>query len=243
MSGLTASRDKASAFAQALAALQKKGLSKDLIQQIAEAGISGGGLETAGALMGASSSEIKSLNGLQSQLNSSAGAAGNTAADAVYGDAIKNQTKVVATLTAQEARLEKAMLSLTRSLEKLLAKAVGKKAAGGVVGAAASGGVRGGLTWVGEHEPELLELPVGSRVWSGPDSRRMAAAPWASMLTARRDSTAGQRPLAPPAATSDRPIVIRLDIGGKQIGEILIDPLRQAIHHRGGNVQATLGKG
>ncbi|MFE9018973.1 hypothetical protein ACFYNL_10430 [Streptomyces sp. NPDC007808] len=49
-----------------LADLKKRGLSSALLQQIAEAGIEGGGLETAGALLAASSSEIDSLNSLQS---------------------------------------------------------------------------------------------------------------------------------------------------------------------------------
>ncbi|MET7775363.1 phage tail protein [Streptomyces mirabilis] len=175
MGGLTQSRDKATAFADALKGLKSKGLDKGLIQQIAEAGVNGGGLETAGALLGASSSEISSVNSLQSQIAKAAASAGSTTADAVYGAAIKAQEKLVNSLKGQQAKLEKAMSHLASVMEKALAKAVKGKAAGGIVGAAASGGLRGGLTWVGEHEPELLDLPVGSRVWSGPDSRRMAA--------------------------------------------------------------------
>lgn len=52
-------------------------------------------------------------------------------------------------------------------------------ATGGVAGSqpgrAASGGIRSNMTWVGEHGPELLSLPPGSRVYSNPDSQRMAA--------------------------------------------------------------------
>lgn len=44
---------------------------------------------------------------------------------------------------------------------------------GGIVGAA-TGGVRGGVHLVGEHGPELVNLPAGSRVRSNPDSRRIA---------------------------------------------------------------------
>jgi hypothetical protein len=47
-------------------------------------------------------------------------------------------------------------------------------AAGGVVGQAASGGARSGMAWVGEHGPELVDLPPGSRVYSSGDSNRMA---------------------------------------------------------------------
>jgi hypothetical protein len=107
MGGLTQSRDKATAFASALKDLQKKGVSKDLIQQIAEAGIEGGGLETAGALLGASSSEIKTMNQLQGQIGKAAGAAGKTTADTVYGGEIAKQTAVVKMLTKSQDSLKK----------------------------------------------------------------------------------------------------------------------------------------
>lgn len=35
---------------------------------------------------------------------------------------------------------------------------------------------RGGLTWVGEQGPELVSLPQGSRIYSNPESERIAAA-------------------------------------------------------------------
>ncbi|MFE2970883.1 phage tail protein [Streptomyces sp. NPDC059340] len=218
MGGLTQSRDKASAFADALKGLKSKGLDKGLIQQIAEAGVNGGGLETAGALMGASSSEISSINSLQGQIGKAASSAGKTTADAVYGAAIKAQQKLVDSLKGQQAKLEKAMDHLAKVMEKALAKAVKGKASGGIVGAAASGGVRGGLTWVGEHEPELLDLPVGSRVWSGPDSRRMAASAGGGVAR----------------------VEIEIRSSGSSEDELLLRQLRRAIRVRGGNVNVVL---
>ncbi|MGV9275967.1 phage tail protein [Streptomyces griseosporeus] len=243
MAGLTASRDKATSFASALKGLRSKGLRSDLLQQIAEAGTEGGGLETAGALLRASSSEIRSLNGLQGQIVSAAGAAGATTADAVYGAAIKAQNQLVSKLQKSQDKLERAMLNLAKTMEKAISSAIGRKAAGGIVGAAASGGVRSGLTWVGEHEPELLDLPSGARVWSNPDSRRMQRQAWASMLNTGRGSRAAAPAVQGRAAGGvDRPIVIQLTIGNRDLGEVLIEPLRQTIHHRGGVVQAVLGK-
>jgi len=234
MGGLTESRDKATAFASALKQLQKKGLSKALIQQIAEAGIEGGGLETAGALLGASSSEIKSLNSLQSQINKSAGAAGKTTADAVYGAAIKEQTKAVQKLQRSQDKLEKTMAKFASNIEKILKMFLKGKAAGGIVGAAASGGVRSNLTWVGEHGPELLDLPAGSRVWSNPDSRRMAAAPWASMLnTPRGGSMAGKRAAAYPGGGVMRPVEVVINLDGRTVARQLVDPLRGELRVRG----------
>ncbi|MFF3660045.1 phage tail protein [Streptomyces olivochromogenes] len=215
MGGLTASRDKATAFADALKGLKSKGLDKGLIQQIGEAGIEGGGLETAGALLGASSSEISSVNSLQGQIAKAAGAAGKTTADAVYGAALKAQQKLVDSLKGQQAKLEKAMANLAKVMEKALQRAVGKKAAGGIVGAAASGGLRGGLTWVGEHEPELLDLPVGSRVWSGPDSRRMAGGD----------------------GGGERRTVVEFRSSGSDVDEFLVTMIRRAVRSRGGDIK------
>ncbi|MFF7550950.1 hypothetical protein ACFZCU_46210 [Streptomyces canus] len=242
MGGLTDSRDKATAFAGALQQLKGKGLRSDLIQQIGEAGIEGGGLETAGALLGASSSEISSINDLQKQITTAATSAGKVTSDAVYAAQIKAQDALVKKLDKQQDKLIKSMDKLAKSMEKVIEKAFGKKAAGGIVGAAAAGGVRGGLTWVGEHEPELLQLPVGSRVWSGPDSRRKAQAaqaPWASMLTAPRRSAPGYAQPPSSGGGSGQPLVIQLRIGEREFGEVWVDAGRKAVRDRGG-IEATL---
>ncbi|MGW5616283.1 hypothetical protein [Streptomyces sp. NPDC003877] len=237
MGGLTASRDKATAFSKALSDLKKKGLSSSLLQQIAEAGPDGGGLETAGALLQASSSEIGSLNSLQSQITSSATSAGKTTADAVYGSAIKAQEMQVKKLTASQEKLSRSMDKLARAMEKQIESAFKKKASGGIIGAA-SGGLRSGWTMVGEHEPELVRLPFGSRVYSGPDTRRMQQQAWTSMLNTPRT---GGAPYAPtPAATSDgQPLVIQVRFAEREFGEIWVDAGRKAVRARG-SIEATL---
>jgi len=240
MGGLTASRDKATAFASALKDLQKKGVDKTLIQQIAEAGVDGGGLETAGALLGASSSEIQTMNQLQGQIGTAAGAAGKTTADAVYAGEIAKQTAVVKVLTKSQDSLKKSMDKLAKSMERAIEKAFGKKASGGIVGMAASGGIRSGLTWVGEQGPELADLPVGSRVWSNPDSRRKAAAPWASMLnTPRRPSAAAPAAGGAARAGDGQPLVIQVRFGAKDLGELWVDTGRKEVRARG-SIEATL---
>lgn len=241
MGGLTESRDKASAFDSALKQLQKKGLSAALIQQIADAGIEGGGLETAGALLGASSSEIQSMNDLQKQINSSATSAGKTTADAVYGKAIAAQERYVKSLENQQKKLTTSMDRLAKNIEKIIERAFGKKAAGGIVGAAAAGGLKSNLTWVGEQGPELLDLAPGSRVWSNPDSKRMAAAPWSSMLnTPRGGATATRRAAAHAGGGADgQPLVIQVNIAGREFGELWVDTGRKEVRARGG-LEATL---
>ncbi|MFI6530518.1 phage tail protein [Streptomyces uncialis] len=218
MGGLLESRDKATAFARALKDLRGRGVATSLIQQIAEAGISGGGLETAGALLGASSSEIRTMNSLQKEIAAAARSAGRTTADAVYGPAIKHASAMVNALTKAQDRLEKAMDRLAGNIEKAVKRGLSGKAAGGVIGAA-TGGARGGLTWVGEQGPEIVRLPYGSTVYPAGTSRGMAAA---------RGGAAGQ------------PIVIQLSIGGREFGELWVDVGRREIKSRGGNVQAIL---
>lgn len=91
---------------------------------------------------------------------------------------------------------------------------------GGITGAA-GGGPRSNTTLVGEYGPELVDLAPGSRVRSNADSRRIAAG-------------SGSGGMAP--------FVIQLNVGPTTLGEIIVDPLRKAVHSRGGNVQAVLGR-
>ncbi|MFF4356908.1 phage tail tape measure protein [Streptomyces sp. NPDC001604] len=209
-------------FAAMLAALKKRGLNAQSLSEIAQAGVTGGS-EIAQRLLSASPGDIKQINTFEKQLTAAAGAAGKTSADAMYSAQIRAQDKLVHSLGRQQARLERAMDHLAAVMERSLSRALGRRASGGIVGAAASGGVRGGLTWVGEYEPELLELPVGSRVHSGPDSRRMAA-------------SAG--------GGGGRVVQVNLVLDGKTVARALIDPLRGEIRHiNGGDVQGALGRG
>lgn len=61
----------------------------------------------------------------------------------------------------------RAALSVAQSLSAM------GYAQGGIKGAA-DGGLKSGLSWVGEHGPELVKLPPGAQVHSAGDSRRMA---------------------------------------------------------------------
>ncbi|MEU5097605.1 phage tail protein [Streptomyces sp. NPDC020996] len=236
-SGMVASRDKVVAFASALKQLKAKGFSKTIIQQVAEAGIDGGGLETAGALLQASASEVQTINQMQGQIEKAAGSAGKTTADAVYGQAIKEQTKQVKKLEHSQEKLRKSMDKLAKAMEKQIEAAFGKKAAGGIVGAAASGGIRSRLTWVGEQGPELLDLPAGSRVWSNADSRRKAAAPWASMLNTPHRSSA---PASASARQQEVKVVLEIRAGDSgRYSAFLVDELRKAVRSRG-SIEAAL---
>lgn len=103
------------------------------------------------------------------------------------------------------------------------AKSIGGFAHGGVVGAA-GGGPRSRFTMVGEQGPELVDLAPGSRVRSNPDTKRMMTGGHAT------------------AGGASQPMVVHLHVGGREIAQVLIDPLRKEIRTQGGNVQAVLGQ-
>ncbi|MFC7983800.1 hypothetical protein [Streptomyces sp. NPDC057336] len=238
MSQMTGNASQAREFENALKNLQKKGLAGSLIEQIAEAGISGGGLETAQAILGAGAGQIGYLNRMQSQIIGSAAAAGSTAATAVYGSQIKGQEALVKAWDRTVKSLKGSMDKLAHAMERGIERAWWPgKASGGIVGAA-SGGARGSWTMVGEHEPELVRLPFGSRVYSGPDTRRMQQQAWTSMLNQPRRAPAQQ---AAPAAPADgRPIVLNVQIAEREFGQIWVDVGRKQVQTRGG-LRATLG--
>lgn len=91
---------------------------------------------------------------------------------------------------------------------------------GGVVGQAASGATSSGLTMTGEHGPELLSLPPGTRVRSNPDTRRMGGLGGGGV-----------------AAVS-----LEVKSGGSKLDDLLVELLRRSIRAGGGNVQAVLGR-
>lgn len=91
---------------------------------------------------------------------------------------------------------------------------------GGIVGAM-GGGPRSGLTMVGEHGRELLELAPGTRVHSNADTERILSGGGGGRWSG--------------------PIVVELIIGGRALGRLLIDPLKGEIRTQGGDVQAVLG--
>lgn len=211
--------NSAKEFTADLAKLKKAGLNSQSLSELAQAGVEGG-LSTANALAGASPEYIKQINALEKQLQKAGGSAGTTAADAMYGAGIRQAQGLVDGLEKKQKKIEDIMIKAADAMARELKRLMGSKAkaAGGVVGAAASGGARWGATLVGEYGPELVNLPVGSRVHSAPDTARMLGG-------------------------SAQPMVIEnvIVLDGQVIARQMVDPLRKEIRTRGGNVQAALG--
>jgi hypothetical protein len=210
----------AQSLASALAQLKKRGLNAQSLSEIAQAGVEGGGLETAQRLLGSSKADITQINTLEKQLTKAAGAAGKVTADAMYAKQIKATDHLVDSLKKQQEHLSKSMDHLAKVMENAIKKGFGGKASGGIIGAA-SGGARGGLTWVGEQGPELARLPYGSTVYPAGQSRQMAM-----------------------AGGGGQPIQVNLVLDNRVVARALIDPLRGEIKNiSGGDVQKALGRG
>ncbi|MFF5009645.1 phage tail protein [Streptomyces phaeochromogenes] len=217
LSQMQGSAGNAKQFSGMLTSLKKKGLSKDLIAQIGEAGIDGGGMETAAAVLGGGSSEIKKLNELQKQIGSYATAAGKTTADAMYGAGIKAAEGLVKGLDSQKKKIESQMLQLAKYMEKSIKKALGIKSPSTV------------MEEVGDYTAEGFAVGI--------EKNRSVQPAWASMLNVPQGGRAGVADKRVAVASSpgvDRPIVLNVSFAGREFGQIWMDVGRKEVSTRGG---------
>jgi hypothetical protein len=114
-------------FASMLEQLKAKGLGGQAISEIAQAGITGGGMATAQSLLNATPEQIAQINALQAELSKSANKAGTVTADAMYGAGIRAAEGLVKGLTAQQSAIEAAMMNIAKAMEKSIKKALGIK--------------------------------------------------------------------------------------------------------------------
>lgn len=210
--------DKSTAFASSLTQLKSRGVSKDIINEISQAGINGGGLETAGALLGASDSDIANINAMQKQINANAASAGKTAADAMYGAGIKAAQGLVDGLTKKQKDIEKAMMHIAKAMEKSLKKALGIKSPSRV------------MMQVGHHTAEGFALGI--------TNNRKVPRAWESLLgTSSRGGVAGA-----PRGGGDGVYTIPIYVGGRFLDEVILDTNRRLVRTRGGDVQKVFGR-
>ena len=115
---------KAVQFAAELQALKKRGLSADLIAQLAAAGVDQGGA-TAAALAGASKAQIDQINALNKTTKSAATSAGKAVADSMYGAGLRSAQGLVRGLQSQEKAIERQMMRIAKSMQKAIKHALG----------------------------------------------------------------------------------------------------------------------
>ncbi|MGW8719687.1 phage tail tape measure protein [Streptomyces althioticus] len=213
LAGLKADTAAAQQFAKNLATLQKKGVRRDLIAQIAEAGVSGGA-SSAAALANASAKEIKAINNQQALLNGAAAAAGRTAGNAMYNAGIQAAQGLVKGLTSHQKYLERTMLALAKTMSKGIRKALGIKSPSRVMAEVgqytAQGlvqGIEGQRSAVNRTMQSLVETP--------------AAGSW-DMASSRARASAAQR------------TVIEIRSSGRAADDYVTESLRRSVRKKGG---------
>ena len=110
-------------FADNIKKLTKRGLNKDLIQQLLDAGPEQGGA-MAEALANADNKTIKEFNDLQKSLNDSANKVGKTAADSMYGAGLRAAEGLVKGLQKQQKQIDKEMDRIADRLVNRIKKAL-----------------------------------------------------------------------------------------------------------------------
>ncbi|MFK0062614.1 phage tail tape measure protein [Streptomyces werraensis] len=213
LAGLKQDTLAAQTFAKNLATLQKKGVRRDLIAQIAQAGVSGGAASAA-ALANASSKEIKAINDQQALLNGAAAKAGRTAGDAMYGAGIRAAQGLVRGLTSHQKYIESTMLRIAKSMSKSIRKALGIKSPSRVMAQVGEytalglvRGMEGQRSAVNRTMQSLVDTPA-------PGSWDMRSA------QARRDAA--------------RRTVIEIRSSGRAGDDFVTESLRRSVRKKGG---------
>ncbi|GAB3830222.1 hypothetical protein [Kribbella italica] len=147
VAGLIKARNAAAEFQRVLADLQKAGLNKTALDQIAQAGPEAG-IAAGKSILGAGKSGVKEINKLQAELATYAGKAAKAAADTQYANGIHIAEGLVKGLKAMEKPLELQMLRIADVLTAAIKKALKIKspsrvfmAIGGFVGQGFANGI------------------------------------------------------------------------------------------------------
>jgi phage-related tail protein len=154
------------------------GIARDAITKMGEAIGRGVGFlkKKAGEIVDAVIKEIKALPGQLLHLGADFLNAGKTLGGKILSG-IGSGLGAIGDLAGRIAADLKAGINRVIGLPKDISISVLGKHIGFTIPGFAKGGVApGGLAWVGEQGPELVNLPRGSRVHSNRDSERMAAA-------------------------------------------------------------------
>jgi TP901 family phage tail tape measure protein len=197
------SQGTATKFAAEVKSLQARGLSKDLLGQLADAGP---GSQLAAALSSVTTGDIAKLNKLSASGNKLAKSFGNTMADALY-DSGKNASKGFLTgLLSQEKDIQKEMDRLAKGMIKAIKKALKIKSPSVVardeVGKMFGAGLVGGMD---AHLPHIVAAAQRS-------ADAMSAVPATPRFSMK--ATSGQQPLSGQDRAAFQQLVDALQAGG-----------------------------
>ncbi|MFE9850349.1 peptidoglycan DD-metalloendopeptidase family protein [Streptomyces sp. NPDC005576] len=121
LSGLKVRLGQLTAFSANLATLGKRGLSKDLISQLIQAGPEQGA-PYAAALVKATDAQLKSINATQAAIGKATTSYGQSAANAMYDAGSMAGKGFLTGLQAQESAIVKAMTDLAKKVQSTIKK-------------------------------------------------------------------------------------------------------------------------
>ena len=121
---LTTRLQQAKQFTADIANLAKRGLRKDLLEQLIQGGVDQAGA-TASALTNATAAQLAQINSLQGQLVTAAGTAAKQSADLLYGAGVRAAQGLVNGLKAREAELTGQMQRIANLMAATIKKALG----------------------------------------------------------------------------------------------------------------------
>ncbi|EJU1321876.1 tape measure protein [Listeria monocytogenes] len=111
------------AFQANVEKLRKKGVSKDIVSDILDAGVENGS-SYAQALAKSDAKTIKAINSTQNQINSASKSMGNTAANAMYSAGINAAKGLINGLNSQKKQLENTAKSIANTITNSVKKAL-----------------------------------------------------------------------------------------------------------------------
>lgn len=124
--GLASAAGQIREFIGRINVLRKKGLSKDLLAQIIGMGPEAG-LEFANVLSRQSTESLREINRLQGQINKASNNLGKLSADALFDAGKQSGRGFLAGLAGQRKQIEQLMLSIAKSMQAAIRKALGIK--------------------------------------------------------------------------------------------------------------------
>lgn len=229
LSTLTDKAKQAAQFAKNLAALKARGVSADLIAQIAQAGVENGSAAAA-ALANANKAQVAAINQQQKALTVAAGQAGSVAGNAMYGTGIQAAQGLIKGLQSQRSAIERQMLVIAKGMSAAIKKALGIRSpsrvmadqVGRYIPAGIVEGIRKGAPAVDRTMADLVSVPPPGAAGAGGWSRG----------SGRPGSRLGR----------DR-TVFELRSSGNRSDDLLLNLLRNAIRARGNDAELVLAGG
>ncbi|MEE1813706.1 hypothetical protein PUR59_01450 [Streptomyces sp. SP18ES09] len=179
--GLSQKLSKLRQFTRWISVLTKRGINRNLLRQVLAMGPEEG-YAYASALVGMSTTDLKAVNSLQSQIDKESDTLGKRAASTMYDAGVNSAKGLVAGLKAQEKSVVDQMYRLAKAMEKAIKKALGIKSPSRVAhgiglnfGQGLSGGTLASLPAVGRAVDTVASRMAGIRPLPGRAAAGLAA--------------------------------------------------------------------